>query len=436
MKSKVKKASGRSNDESGTTAAIDIKQAPQDRACELIKSGNIEILQKLLSDDKTLIHQFHSKSGKSLLSIAAEEGSIDAVKLLTSSGFDMTLTDKTGIPPILYAAKFGYNTVVEHLAKLSNIDITESTKSENALMYACRCSQRDTANLMINLGISLAHRDWSGDDALLVALKYQCFDIAKRLIDKGCSINTKSATNGNTALIRCAFDNREDSLDFILSCDGVEIDAKNFNDENGLIVASRGGNLSIISKLLQHNANVDLSDSVGRTALFVAVAGRKEAAMDLLLNGSADVNIVDVFGVSPLMLAVQRQSSEAVIEKLLSKGAYINATDKCFNTALMYACMQGFEACISLLLLCGADSSVVNIDDKSAADLLPSPELKSFFLTAASAAAVSAETDTGTAENNNYQGYVWSANMYVCVYVLFVMNEVCTCFFALMTNDL
>ena len=385
MKSKAVK--GKSNNESiSTNSTIDIKQAPQDRACELIKTGNIEILKKLLSDDPNLVHQFHSKSGKSLLTIAAEEGSIDSVKLVTSSGFNLTLLDKTGIPPILHAAKCGYNNIVEHLSKLSSIDVTEIAKYENALMYACRFGQRETANLMINLGISLTQRDGSGDDALLVAVKYQCFDITKRLIEKGCSINTKSA-NGNTALIRCAFDSREDSLDFVLSCDGLEIDAKNFNGETALIVATKGGNSVILSKLLQHHASVNLADIVGRTALFVAVAGKKEEAIDMLLNASADVNIVDVFGVSPLMLAIQRQSPIAVMEKLLLKGAYVNATDKCFHTALMYACMQGSEAYISLLLSHGADSTITNIDNKKAIDFLASAELKSFFLSESSASA-------------------------------------------------
>eukprot|EP01036_Dinobryon_divergens_P031481 gene31481-40883_t len=378
MKSKANKVAGKSNNESVNNNAIDIKQAPQDRACELIKLGNVEILKKLLSDDPNVVHQFHTKTGKSLLTIAVEEGSIESVKLLISSGFNLNLVDKTGIPPILYAVKNGYNNIVEHLSKLSSIDVTESAKSENALMYACRFSQRETANLMINLGIPLTHRDWSGDDALLTAVKYQCFDIVKKLLEKGCSINTKSA-NGNTALIRCAFDNREDSLDFVLSCNGLEIDAKNSNEETALIVATKGGNCSILSKLLQHQASVNLSDNVGRTALFVAVAGKKEAAIDLLLNASADLNIVDVFGVSPLMLAIQRQSPIAVIEKLLLKGAYINATDKCFHTALMYACMQGSEPYISLLLSHGADSTLVNIDNKKAVDFLSSEELKSFF---------------------------------------------------------
>jgi ankyrin repeat protein len=69
-----------------------------------------------------------------------------------------------------------------------------------------------------------------------------------------------------------------------------------------------------------------------------------------------------------------------VIEKLLLKGAYINAADKCFHTALMYACMQGSESyIISLLLSHGADSTLVNIDNKKAVDFLSSEELKSFF---------------------------------------------------------
>ena len=372
------------NERASSVAPVDIRQPPQDRAADLIKSENIEGLAKALTDSSSFINQLQSKNGKSLLTIAAEEGSIDAMKLLVKSGIDITLVDKTDSPAIIHASRFGYNKVVEFLIQVADINSFELLKRENALMTACRFKQEETAILLINSGISLTHTNENNDDALLTALKFQCFNVAKLLVEKGCSINSISS-NGNRIITRCAFDNREDTLDFVLNCPEVDVNVKNLNGETALMIASRHGHDSIVLKLLQQERiNINEVDSFGRSALYIALASNKQATINLLLSSTMalDVNIADHFGVSPLMLACQKQLPILIVEKILKRGGFINSMDRSMFTPLMYACMCGSQDLISLLLRHGADSEATNIDNKRAIDLLSSKELQTFFMNA------------------------------------------------------
>lgn len=78
--------------------------------------------------------------------------------------------------------------------------------------------------------------------------------------------------------------------------------------------------------LLEHGADANRQDSVGRTALhYAASAGR--AAVELLLEGGADPNAVAVDSRTPLHEAVDRWNPGAV-QALCSAGADRTATDR------------------------------------------------------------------------------------------------------------
>eukprot|EP00597_Dinobryon_sp_UTEXLB2267_P000084 CAMPEP_0170057290 /NCGR_PEP_ID=MMETSP0019_2-20121128/352_1 /TAXON_ID=98059 /ORGANISM="Dinobryon sp., Strain UTEXLB2267" /LENGTH=185 /DNA_ID=CAMNT_0010261961 /DNA_START=82 /DNA_END=639 /DNA_ORIENTATION=+ len=173
LKSKPKSSSSEKPKQTETAVnSIDLKQPPQDRASDYIKTGNIDGLLNLCKE-ADVVNKFHSKSGKCLLSIAAEEGSIDAIKALISFKSEVDIIDKSGIPPIIHASKFGHDHIIKYLVSVgANLNVVEIVKEENALMMACRFSQEKTAIYLITLGISLEHRNLNGEDALHTAVKY------------------------------------------------------------------------------------------------------------------------------------------------------------------------------------------------------------------------------------------------------------------------
>lgn len=369
------------------SAAVDLKQSPQDRAADLIKTGNIDILKKLLSDqpvEDSFVNVRHTKSGKYLATIATEEGSLDALKLLIEFNAKVNEIDKSGSPPLLHAVRYGYKNIIEYLLQNgSDINGFEETKHENALMTACRYFQTVCATFLIQKGIDLNYRNLNEENAFHVALKFQCYEVATLLLSKGSDINSTS-TNGNSVLIRSVFDNKEESVQFLLKVAGVDIDLMNINGETALFVASRHGLDRIVATLVQSGAKVNLTDKFGRTALFAALAGKKFGVVEVLLDASTrpHVNTCDHFACSPLSILCRQEESDSErlsglgkarwVQKLLSMGADVNSRDRCFRTALMYACGTGSEDVVALLLMCGADPDLVDINQKRAIDFIPS----------------------------------------------------------------
>ena len=78
----------------GAQTATKIKQALQDTAIEYIKAGNIEALEKMTEDgcdEIKFLNRLHTKSGKSSLGVAAEEGRIGSMSILLKAKPDVAL---------------------------------------------------------------------------------------------------------------------------------------------------------------------------------------------------------------------------------------------------------------------------------------------------------------------------------------------------------
>ena len=96
IKSKSKPSEKPKQSQESAVNMTDLKQPPQDRASDYIKTGNIDGLVNLCKE-VDVVNKFHSKSGKCLVSIAAEEGSIDSMKVLVSAKAEVNIIDKSGI---------------------------------------------------------------------------------------------------------------------------------------------------------------------------------------------------------------------------------------------------------------------------------------------------------------------------------------------------
>ena len=99
--------------------------------------------------------------------------------------------------------------------------------------------------------------------------------------------------------------------------------------------------LDILKILLDHGADVRLSDPEGNTAIHLAIEHRRSAMLKLLLNGAKQMKFnLDVFnyeGFTPLILACLNKSYDDA-KLLLQSGADPNVKDmKSGRTALFHA---------------------------------------------------------------------------------------------------
>lgn len=213
----------------------------------------------------------------------------------------------------------------------------------------------------------------------------------------------------------------------------VDINAKNSQGHNALMLAAYCGHLRIVELLIKNDIELEDKDNEGRTALMIAAYQDHSDVIDVLLQAGAEINTQDELGWTALMLATMQGHTKTVrfllelqadtdltnkngkkaldiaadkkqfeiltlirenalknalknalenalivaacndrvddIDSLLQKGVNIDARNLSGWTALMLATARGHVETIKFLLKNNADASLVNKDNESALDI-------------------------------------------------------------------
>ena len=146
---------------------------------------------------------------------------------------------------------------------------------------------------------------------------------------------------------------------------GVDPNTRDPRGQHGLYLALRGGASKSFRVLLQHpEVQADAPNAAGETPLMMAALRADAEAMRALLAKGAQVRRD---GWTPLHYAASSPSSAAV-RLLLELGAEVNARAPNGNTPLMQAARFGAEESATLLLAKGADRTLRNGRNYTAAD--------------------------------------------------------------------
>lgn len=133
------------------------------------------------------------------------------------------------------------------------------------------------------------------------------------------------------------------------------------------VKAALNGNTSAVSTALENGMPVNQKDANGNTALMAAAFNGHKDTMQVLIDSEADVNLRVNNGVTPLMAACGPYPQ--AVRLLLENGADVNATDRNESfTALMYASVEGLSPVVDILLEYGADPTMADEDNDTAAD--------------------------------------------------------------------
>jgi len=136
---------------------------------------------------------------------------------------------------------------------------------------------------------------------------------------------------------------------------------------NKLESAIENNDLIQVQEFINNGIYVDsILDFLNNTPLMLAsILGRKEI-VEFLLDKEADVNLTDIEGNTALNIAASAEfSSPEIVELLINAGSDVNTVNSNGNTPLMRAALSNNKEIFKILLENNADKSIKNKDGKT-----------------------------------------------------------------------
>ncbi|ELK02373.1 Transient receptor potential cation channel subfamily A member 1 [Pteropus alecto] len=141
--------------------------------------------------------------------------------------------------------------------------------------------------------------------------------------DSPCEVLNVTDNYGNSPLHWAAVKNQAESVKFLLS-KGANPNLQNSSMMAPLHLAVQGGHNEVVKVLTEHSStDTNLEGENGNTALLIACFQDNSEALQML---GADINSTDSEGRSPLLLATA-SASWNIVNLLLSKGAHVDIKD-------------------------------------------------------------------------------------------------------------
>jgi len=337
-----------------------------------IASGQLARARELISRDPKRVNA-EDKEGNYPLHWAARRGAADTARLLIHHGASVNASRK-GWTPLHEAAYWGQFEVAKLLLE-NKADIEARSQARNTPLHtASGTGHIRVAKLLIDHGAKIDAEGYQKATPLYAAIQCGSKEIVELLLSKGANVSAKAF--GTYSLLHKAASHGHKEIAEILLAHGADINAKGYLDRTPLFEATRFGHKEAARLLVAKGAECDIISAafladIGRvkallkknpklatlrckwsenneTALhWAARAGAAEIAA-LLLDHGADVNASDIMGRTPLHEAAFAGRPDAV-QLLLRKGANVNAETRSGETPLDYAMDKGNKQVVDLI---------------------------------------------------------------------------------------
>lgn len=293
-----------------TRFGIELRQA--------IKNGNFDVVQSLLIAETDPNCQ--DKSGNTPLSIAAQHGHANILRLLHENGAILPSHDRLKLL-LNRVIMSGPVEVVDFLIQRQPDVIKDYTFLTELTHVACRLGPSGVVKLLVSLGATVTTRSVLGDTLI-----------------------HESARNARVETIS------------LLIKEGLDVNAKNFSGETALYLAAQNGSIEAVNLLLHAGADVNTCTNDGTTALMsVSKLDGQQYFRAGMTNDPEFATMVK----TPMSLNFWHERHDFVVNALLKAGANVNVmkSDLFMSdcTALSYACINGHLQIVRMLLDAGAE---------------------------------------------------------------------------------
>ncbi|MBF0297516.1 MAG: ankyrin repeat domain-containing protein [Oligoflexia bacterium] len=281
--------------------------------------GHDRIVKKLLKLKTGL--EKDDKNGKTPIHLAIEGGHEKIAKMLVDAGADVNKKDKEGRSTLMKAIVKDQQSVLKDLVQ--KVDVNEKDNhGVSALMVASILGDKSSVELLVEKGADVNETNSDGQSALMLAAGVNeiVFDSNNTLIkdindllkksDPGLSglddlkeftyiLTENVAKERNNNLPETSTSNDSELLGALSIIDpltGKEIFVPEETSEplDDLLLSKENlGHNDIIISLVEANADVNIKDKDGKSALFYAAQNESTDVVNILIDSGADINITD-----------------------------------------------------------------------------------------------------------------------------------------------
>lgn len=331
--------------------------------------GKYEFTKLLLSDKNIDINK-KNKNGYTAITIGLfkMEDKTDRIKiceLLLKKKVDLELVNKDGYTPLCLASKLGDNEAVKLLLKFekrhkyyNHLSFTNTTPLIEASIY----DNLEIVKLLLekNNNPGLYYKDNYGYCAFLHASKNSNLEIVKLLLRKK-NIIAKNYYNEN-ALILSIRNNNRNVTKFLLQNKKIDVNIIVDNLYNPINLCCKYGYLEELEILIKMGADINYVNSSNYTGFMYACMSGNLEIVKLLLKNNVDIDNFSNDGKNGFILACIAGNIEVVKLLLEIDSKIVDRTGKYNTTPFMHSCIHNQVEVGKLLIACsGIDINKTDI---------------------------------------------------------------------------
>ncbi|EPS61029.1 hypothetical protein M569_13769, partial [Genlisea aurea] len=220
-------------------------------------NGHISVVAEFLKHSDAETCAIPANNGFDPFHVAAKQGHIEVVKQMLQSFPTLVMTtDATNSTVLHTAAALGHKHIVDLLLDAdSNLAKIARNNGKTVLHTVARMGNLEVMKSLLSSDPGSVFRtDRKGQTPLHMAVKGQNVDVVQELVKHDPSVLSPEDNKGNTALHTAIIKGRSKIVLFLLSVEGIDVNAVNGSGETPLDIADKFGSTEMTTMLQRAGA--------------------------------------------------------------------------------------------------------------------------------------------------------------------------------------